>query len=69
MPQPLIAGLPPDLILSAGYVVRVVALDPSTGATVTGVALSDTSLFVTDLNDTLPDAGTNPLLVPSGNVV
>ena len=69
MPQPLIAGLPPDLILSAGYIVRVVALDPSTGATVSGVALTDVSLFVSDLNDSIQDDQTNPLLVPSNVTV
>lgn len=65
MPQPLIAGLPPECILSAGYVVRVTALDPTTGAEVTGVVLGDVSLFVTDLRGNLPDTSTNPYLVPS----
>jgi hypothetical protein len=71
MPAPLIADLPPDCTLSAGYVVRLTALDPTTGAVVAGVTLSDISFFVTDL---APDGGTftddapMPLLVPSDEI-
>jgi hypothetical protein len=68
---PMIAGLPPDCVLSAGYVVRLTALDPSTGATVAGVQLSEVSFFVTDLAptgaDTIGDAPL-PLLVPSDQI-
>jgi hypothetical protein len=67
--QPLIAGLPPDCELSAGYVIRVVALDPTTGATVTGVTLSDVSLFVTDLHGNVDDLVPDPKLVPSSELV
>lgn len=63
--EPLIAGLPPDCELSAGYVIRIVALDPTTGATVTGVTLSDVSLFVTDMHGNLDNLTPDPLLVPS----
>ncbi len=69
MPQPLIAGLPPDCELEAGYTIRVTALDPATGAQVTGVQLSDVSLFVTDVNDNVDDFAPIPILVPSGNTV
>ena len=69
MPQPLIAGLPPDCELPAGYIIRVTALDPTTGATVGGVALSDVSLFVTDLHDNAQDLTPDPLLVPSAGTV
>lgn len=67
MPTPLKATLPPDCILSAGYVVRITALDALTGAVVAGVQLSDISIFVTDLN-TEPGQETTPplpLLVPT----
>ena len=67
------AGLPADCTLSAGYIVRLVALDPTTGASVAGVNLRDVSFFVTDLN---PGAGSSgpdntplPLLVPTGELV
>lgn len=69
MPKPLIAGLPPALDLSAGYILRVTALDPTTGVAVTGVALSDVSLFVTDLQGNLGDLSPDPLLVPSAEPV
>lgn len=64
---PLIAGLPPDCVLSAGYIVRITALDPTTGATVAGVTLSDISFFVTDLigQEIGDDAAPLPLLVPT----
>lgn len=68
MPVPLKAGLPPDLVLSAGYVVRLTALDPATGSTVSGVRLTDISVFVTDVGDTSTRGDTDapmPLLVPS----
>jgi hypothetical protein len=69
VPQPLIAGLPPDLDLSAGYVVRLNALDPATGLEVSGVALSDVSVFVTDLQGNIGDLTPDPLLVPSSELV
>ena len=69
MPQPLIAGLPPDCELASGYIVRVAALDPTTGAQVTGVQLSDVSIFCTDVNGNLSDLTPDPLLVPSTGTV
>lgn len=68
MPQPLKATLPPDCILSAGYVIRITALSPTDGSTVAGVSLSDISFFVTPLDQPLPGEGGDaplPLLVPS----
>jgi hypothetical protein len=65
MPQPLIAGLPPNCELSAGYIVRITALDPTTGLTVSGVALSNVSVFVTDLVGNVGDLTPMPLLVPT----
>lgn len=64
---PMVAGLPPDLTLSSGYILRLVALDATTGAAVSGVTLSDVSFFVTDLlsgGATGPDDTPLPLLVP-----
>lgn len=49
MPVPLIAGLPPDMDLPDGYIVRFNALDPTSGAAVTGVVVSDVSIFGTIL--------------------
>lgn len=69
MPQPLTAGLPPELQLSAGYILRVNALDQATGAEVSGVMLSDVSLFVSLLSGNLDEGTPAPLLVPSGEPV
>jgi len=69
MPQPLIAGLPPNCELSAGYIVRITALDPTTGLTVSGVALSNVSVFVTDLVGNVGDLTPMPLLVPTNEPV
>jgi hypothetical protein len=49
MAQPFIQPLPPDLSLYAGCVIRVTAIDPTTGNTVAGVVLNNVSLFVTNL--------------------
>lgn len=49
MPLPLIAGLPAGLQLPDGFVVRVNALDPATSAQVTGVTVTNFSLYVTNL--------------------
>lgn len=66
MPIPLIAGLPPDLVLSAGYTFRVTALDPVTGNTMGGVTVKNISIFVSDIGGTLDAI---PLLVPTNQAV
>lgn len=67
--QPLIAALPIDLILSSGYVVRLTALSPSTGATITGVKVSDVAFQVRPINigpgGTTDGLAPSPLLVPT----
>lgn len=69
MPQPLVAGLPPDLVLSAGYVVRLTALDPASGAVVSGVTVADVSFMVRPLTTGDVDGAPMPLLVPSAEPV
>lgn len=44
--------MPPDLDLGDGYVIRLAALDPTTGAAVTGVVVTDVSIFGTNLGAT-----------------
>lgn len=46
MPEPLTGGLTPNLQLTSGYEVVLTALDPTTGATVTGVVVSNVSMQV-----------------------
>lgn len=68
MPQPLIAALPLDLILASGYQVRFAALSPTTGATVSGVRVTDVAFQVRPLNigpgGTIDGETPMPLLVP-----
>jgi hypothetical protein len=49
MALPLVVTLPPNVHLSGGCIVRVAALDPTTGAIVTGVNVSDVTLQVDDI--------------------
>lgn len=44
MAQPLIVTLPPNLDLWPGCIIRVTAVDPSTGLTVAGVRASNISI-------------------------
>jgi hypothetical protein len=44
--QPLTVALPPGLVLSGGYSISVDALDPTTGATVLGVDVSNVTVEV-----------------------
>jgi hypothetical protein len=46
MPAPLTVGLAPNVVLRGGYVLRVTALNPTTGAVVSGVVVSDVALQV-----------------------
>jgi len=68
MPQPLIAALPLELVMESGYVIKVNALDPTTGAEITGVRVTDVTLQVRPIHLSAP-VGTDgademPLLVP-----
>ena len=69
MPQPLIANLPLDLILASGYVIRFTALDPATGAAITGVRVTDIAFQVRPVNigpGGVDEGGAPlPLLVPT----
>ncbi|HEX7070460.1 MAG TPA: hypothetical protein VF190_06630 [Rhodothermales bacterium] len=57
LPLPLGTDLP------AGYVIRVNAIDPTTGAQVTGVTVTDFSLLVGDVAGTLDVLVGNPILI------
>lgn len=49
MSKPLLVPLPADLELDDTYVIRVTALDPTTGDVVSGVNVADVTLIVDDL--------------------
>lgn len=68
MAAPLIASLPRDIDLSGDYIIRITALNSSTGAVVSGVNVSNvviTALDVASGTITTFDADSNPLLVPT----
>jgi hypothetical protein len=46
MPKPLRATIPRHVDLESGYAVRIVAIDPTTGAAVAGVSVADVTLQV-----------------------
>lgn len=62
MAQPLIADLPRDILLTGDYIIRVTALNAATGATVSGVNVSNVAITVLDVatgqvTSGSPDAG------------
>lgn len=73
MPAPAIAALPLDLILSSGYVIRFAALNPTTGAAVAGVRVTDVAFQVRPINigpgATAEDGTPSPLLVPTEELI
>ena len=67
MSQKLTAGLPDNTELNAGYQIQITALDPATGAAVSGVTVSNVFIVAdpifTDTSDiTTPDYV--PLFIP-----
>lgn len=49
MSAPLVAPMPADLDLPDGYIVTWAAIDPTTGNDVSGVVVSNVSIFGTKL--------------------
>lgn len=61
------APMPPDLELVGSYTVRLVAIDPTTGAVVTGVTISDLVMMVNTLGATQPgDLEVGPFMLVPG---
>lgn len=56
MAVPLVAGLAPGIVLTSGYVVKLIAVDPITGANVSGVIVENVSMQVStaDLDEGAP---------------
>lgn len=69
MPAPMKAGLPPELIISDGYILRFAALDPTSGAAVAGVSVSLATAEVERITGNLDDLTPQPRLVPTDQVV
>jgi hypothetical protein len=71
MAQPLTVALPPELELWGGCTIRVTALDPTTGATMSGVLVENIVIDVDNIGGTdLTSGEFKPVLVrtqvPSG---
>lgn len=67
MAQKLTAALPPDFDLGANFVVRLAAVDPTTGANVSGVTVSNVALMAKAVVAALaqdPDPDFVPLFLP-----
>lgn len=65
MSLPLKTGFPDGLTLSPGYIVRFRATDPTTGADVAGVVVSNVSIFG-DTDDPGAFAPTGPFMFVPG---
>ena len=67
MPEPLVAGLPPDMDLPDGYIVRFNALDQTSGAQVAGVIVKNVSIYGTPLGaGTTTTETTGPFMLVAG---
>jgi hypothetical protein len=63
----LTASLPPDLDLPPNWIVQLVAVDPTTGAAVSGVNVSNVAIIAAvAATDTTGDTGQDyaPLFIP-----
>lgn len=69
MPQPLIQALPSGMFFADGYRLRLTALDPTTGAVVAGVVVSETTFQVRPVDSGPGDSAPIPQLVPSDGLV
>lgn len=65
MAAPLDIGMPQNLDVGAGYTLRVTAIDPLSGATVSGVKVTQMVIEATGSGDLSSGAFTvaNPLLI------
>jgi hypothetical protein len=66
MSQPLTVALPPQFNLDEQFTVRVTALDPTTGNTVSGVNVGAVTLVVNQLTTGSLESGTFMLIPGPG---
>lgn len=60
------AGLPEDLDIGAGYTLRVTALDPGTGSTISGVTVSNLVFDATQISGTPGELEVGPFMLVPG---
>ena len=63
MAEALKTAMPPDLDLPDGYVLQWAAIDPLTGADITGVVVSGVSIFGTMLGSLASPNVADPILI------
>jgi hypothetical protein len=63
MAQKLTAGLPPDFDLPANFIVQLTAVDPTSGAVVSGVNISNVAIMAAPVTPDTVDS--EPLFVPT----
>ncbi len=68
MAQPLNIALPPNLVLWDGCIIRVTAIDATTGALVTGVDIADVSFEVATESTASLDSGAFKTVLVRTNV-
>jgi len=64
MAQPLTVAFPPNLLITDGWVVTIAAVDPATGANVSGVRITEALLQVENLSGTDLSSGAFKMLNP-----
>jgi hypothetical protein len=63
MPLPVKTGFPEELPISDGYQIIFAAVDPTTGADVSGVTITDASIYASATGDTNQLTVANPILI------
>jgi hypothetical protein len=63
MAQKLTAALPPDFDLPANFIVQLAAVNPTTGANVAGVNVSNVAIMAAPITPDTEESG--PLFVPT----
>lgn len=66
MPQPTIAPMPPNIELYDGFTMRLTALDPTTGAVVTGVTISAATYEVAQVEGEATELEFGPFMLVAG---
>jgi hypothetical protein len=61
--------MPPNIVATGGWRIRLTAVDPTTGADVTGVVVSNASIAVRDIGGNQGEPAPLPGLVPVSNEV
>jgi len=65
MAAPMMVPLTPGLIVADNFVIRITALDPTTGAVVSGVKVSQTAILGVDVSGTASADNVKPPATPN----